>query len=354
VALNAKKEEIRSMNRSVSVIIPVHNRSHLLKGAVESILAQTMHVSEIIVIDDGSSDDTQDVIPRYIAEHPAWRDRVLYFRQENQGPSVARNNGIGRAKGEWLAFNDSDDLWLPQKLEWQFRALEQSNNLCGVCFTDAWFMNNPHMKMSLFQLARKQHSESFGVIPDILKYLLEKDPAVGLHPVWVQTVLARAELVCRIGGFDPDLRCGEDDDFLFRLARESRFAFVGLPMVLIDRTPPAQRHDGASTNWDLEEFRLLMAQRRFEKRLSMCEQLPKDIRNRIRRDLALVHSHWANLYLARGEYNKARDAVDKAASFFLSPPIAIKWGLIRIAPRIANRVASFRNLNKERNTEGIA
>ncbi|MGD0228374.1 MAG: glycosyltransferase family A protein, partial [Terriglobia bacterium] len=85
---------------SVSVIVPVYGRFNLLKHAVESILAQTCPVSEIILIDDGSIDETPQVLPRYIAEKPAWRERVRYFYQENQGQSVALNNGIARAKGE--------------------------------------------------------------------------------------------------------------------------------------------------------------------------------------------------------------------------------------------------------------
>ncbi len=89
---------------------------------------------------------------------------------------MARNIAITHAKGEWLAFNDNDDLWLPQKLEWQFRALEQFNNQCDACITDAWFMNNPYMKMTLFQLAGKQHRETIGMIDDPLCQSSKRTP----------------------------------------------------------------------------------------------------------------------------------------------------------------------------------
>src|ERR1700729_1188399 len=129
------------MNPSISVVIPVYNRSDRLQCVVESILAQTLHVFDIILVDDGSIDNTREWLLRHIEENPRWRERIRYFHQENQGPGVARNAGIAHAKGEWLAFNDNDDLWLPQKLEWQFRALHQFQGQCGVCITDAWFMN---------------------------------------------------------------------------------------------------------------------------------------------------------------------------------------------------------------------
>src|SRR5262252_4611564 len=100
---------------TISVVIPLYNRFERLKYAVNSVLAQTLPVSEVILVDDGSTDQTPELLPRHIAENSAWRERVRYFRQENQGPNVARNVGLANAKAEWLAFNDDDDLWLPQK-----------------------------------------------------------------------------------------------------------------------------------------------------------------------------------------------------------------------------------------------
>jgi glycosyltransferase involved in cell wall biosynthesis len=159
------------MSPTISVVIPVYNRFERLKYAVESVPAQTLTASEVILVHDGSFDGTSELLPAYLAQNPAWRERVRYFQQENQGPNVARNTGIEQAKGEWLAFNDNDDLWLPQKLEWQFRARDQCKN--------AWFMNKWCMKMTAFQLAGKLHRESIGMIPDPLKYMLEKIPVGG-------------------------------------------------------------------------------------------------------------------------------------------------------------------------------
>ena len=96
-------------------------------------------------------------------------------------------------------------------------------------------------------------------------------------------------------------------------------------MVLIDRTPPAERHLGANERWDDVEFRLRMAQERYEKRFRSSSQLSIEIRNLIRRDLAAVHSEWANLFLQQREYGKAREAIAQAARISVTPNLAIKW-----------------------------
>lgn len=341
------------MHPTISVVIPVYNRFDCLKYAVESVLAQTMPVLEVILVDDGSIDETPTLLPRYIAETATWRERVIYFRQENQGPNIARNKGIELAKGEWLAFNDNDDLWLPQKLEWQFRALDRFKDQCGACISDAWFMNNPKMKMTLFELAGKQHSEPIGMIPDALRYMLNKGPRLGIHPIWLQNLVTKTDLARKVGGFDPRFRYGDDDDFAFRLACETNFCFVGMPMVLIDRTPPAKRHAAASGNWDNLDFRLQMAQERLEKRLRISEKLPADVRKTIRGDLAAVHSGWANWFLHQGEYGKAHASAQEAAKLQLTPNIAIKWILTRYAPRLVSKIATGRDRDRSRRNLGI-
>jgi len=341
------------LNPSVSVVIPVYNRFELLKYSVGSVLAQTVPVAEVILVDDGSFDGTSELLLEYIAENPAWRERVRYFHQENQGAGAARNFGVTQAKGEWLAFNDNDDLWLPQKLAWQFRALERFKDQCGACITDAWFMNNAEMKMTLFQLAGKQHCGVIGMIEEPLRYMLERNSSEGIHPVWLQNLLTRTELAREAGGFDPGLPFGDDDDFAFRLGRVTKFCFVNVPMVLIDRKPAAERHIGVQECWDTAEFHLRMAQSRMQKRLRMSEGLPADVRRMIRGDLAAVHSGWANWYLEKGQYKKAREAVSEAAELHLTVNIALKWGLTRFAPWLARTAASIRAARRSQSNVGL-
>lgn len=106
----------------ISVVIPVFNGAAYVAQAIDSVLDQTVPPTEVVVVDDGSSDSTAEVVQRY-------QPRVLYRRQANQGPGAARNLGIRESKGEFLAFLDSDDLWLPEKLRLQKAALDEDPEL---------------------------------------------------------------------------------------------------------------------------------------------------------------------------------------------------------------------------------
>ena len=317
--------------------MPVYNRFELTKRAVESVLAQTLPVSELILVDDGSIDGTSEFLPSYIAENTAWRGRVRYLHQENQGVSTARNQGIEQAKGEWLAFNDNDDFWLPQKLEWQFRAIEKYKDQCGLCFTDAWFMNTVSTKTSLFQHYRVEYKEPIGLVGNL------EGLVAHLGQVWIQTVVVRADLVRRMGGFDCSIHYNEDQEFLFRMAFATRFCYVSMPMTLIDKTP--QRHLGRSTNSHREDFRLQMLQSRLEKNLESCGSLSPRIAKTLRAKLRAVQSHWANWHLRNGDYKNARRSLSQAIKCGLAPGIALKWTLVWVAPGLAKWVVELRERN---------
>jgi glycosyltransferase involved in cell wall biosynthesis len=335
------------MTPKISVIIAVYNRFDLLKSVVETILAQTLPVEEIILVDDGSIDDTPELLPRYIAEHSAWRDRCRYIYQDNQGQSAANNTGIAAANGDWLAFNANDDLWLPQKLELQFRALEKYEN-CQLCFTDAWFMNTPQMKsITLFEFAGKEFPGETGIVEDPVRLLVRN------QPVWMQTVVAHADLVRRVGGLDPQLRFSEDYDFAFRMALQTKFCYVGLPMVIIDRTPSTLRHSGASLNWQKKEFKLHMDGRRLEKQWEISKTLAPDIQSSVRDNLRGHYSKWVNHHLKSGNYEKATEAAAKAAMYKLTPGTAFKWALTRLSPRLAGKVISLRDQRDEIRYSGV-
>ena len=105
----------------ISVIIPTYNRAHLIKRSIDSVLNQTYKNLELIIVDDGSTDNTKEIIDSIKDE------RIVYVKQENQGASAARNKGIDLAKGKYIAFQDSDDVWHSDKLEKQINALKQNN-----------------------------------------------------------------------------------------------------------------------------------------------------------------------------------------------------------------------------------
>jgi glycosyltransferase involved in cell wall biosynthesis len=197
----------------ISVIIPTYNRAELLAETLLSALEQTLADREIIVVDDGSTDRTSEVAKTF-------QDRIIYLRQPNSGPAKARNAGIRLAKGKYIAFLDSDDLWLPEKLELQYRFLEQTASI-GLVFTDVmWFSNGQVLLPSL----RERYQLYSGQVFEKL-----------LFDNWIATssVLVRRECLEEVGGFDedPQIMYVEDWNLWIRLARQYQFALVDKVLV---------------------------------------------------------------------------------------------------------------------------
>ncbi len=115
---------MKNKSPKTSVVIPTYNRAKLLPHSIESVLSQTFQDFELIIVDDGSIDKTEKVVKKFQKKDK----RIFYYFQENKGPATTRNVGIKKAKGEYIAFLDSDDMWLSKKLEKQIRIFENSNN----------------------------------------------------------------------------------------------------------------------------------------------------------------------------------------------------------------------------------
>jgi glycosyltransferase involved in cell wall biosynthesis len=323
------------MNPKVSVVIPTYNRAANVRKGIESVLAQTFTDFEVIVVDDGSSDDTGKILGQIFG------DRIRYYTQTNQGASVARNKGIEEARGEWIAFLDSDDLWEPDKLEWQFKALEQFGPQCGGCYTDVRIFNHSETR-TFFQMAEDsyRHEGAMGVNTDVLRLLVR--PGGAGMVVCLSSFLARADMVRRTGGLDPKLLYSQDSEFMFRLAMLTGICYVNRPLVRFDRSPVEIRHVGVSSEWNKEDFFLQDSQLRLEGLLCFGEALPTEIRKLIRAQLGSVHSGWTNWYLETEQYGKAREAVSRAAQLDLTFNVAAKWLLTRMSPRLALRTVRQR------------
>jgi glycosyltransferase involved in cell wall biosynthesis len=318
------------MNPKVSVIIPTYNRVATVGNAIDSALGQTFSDLEVIVVDDGSSDDTGRILQE------TYGDRIRYFAQANQGASAARNKGLAEARGEWIALLDSDDLWEKEKLEWQFKALERFGAQCGACYTDVRFMNYPETR-TMFQLAEEsyRHEGTMGINAEAQRVLLS--PGGAGMVICTCSFLARADVVGRAGGFDMNLRFGEDSEFMFRLALLTDFCYVNRSLVLVDRSPAEVRHVGVSSEWNKLEFWLRGTQVKLEGLLRMGDAIPPKIRKLIREQLGGVHSGWANWYLETEQYAKAREAALRAVRLDLNLNLAAKCLLTWISPRLALR-----------------
>jgi glycosyltransferase involved in cell wall biosynthesis len=326
------------MNPKVSVVIPTYNRGEKVQKGINSVLAQTFSDLEIVVVDDGSSDNTGETLNRVFG------DRIRYVYQSNQGASIARNRGVAEARGGWIAFLDSDDIWESDKLECQFKALQKLGPQCGACYTDVRLFNYDETR-TMFQMAEDNyhHKEEMGVNPEAMR-LLVKPGGAGMV-VCLSSLLARTDLI-RKTGFDPKLLYSQDSDFMFRLAMLTGFCYVNRPLVWFDRSPAEIRHTGVSADWNKLDFFLKDSQMRLEGLLTMSEKLPSNVLAVIRRQLSEIHSAWANWYLWNGDNANARRAVSTAVRFAPSLKLAAKWFLTWTMPSLAIRTVNQRQQQK--------
>jgi glycosyltransferase involved in cell wall biosynthesis len=328
------------MNPHVSVVIPTYNRAVKVQKAIQSVLDQTVSDLEVIVVDDGSSDETGKSLGEVFG------NRIRYFAQANQGASVARNRGIELARGEWIAFLDSDDLWETDKIEWQLKTLEQFGQHCGGCYTDTRFFNHPE-KRTMFQMAEKnyRHEDTMGVNAEVLRLLVR--PGGAGMVVCLSSFLVRADVARRTGGFDPRLLYSQDSDFMFRLAIATGFCYVNRPLVWFDRSPSEIRHVGVSADWNKMEFFLRDSQLRLEGLLLLNGGLPRKVMTIVREQLRDIHSGWANWYLESGQHQKARQAAWTALRTDLTFNVAVKWLLTWINPRLALKTVHDRRESRK-------
>ena len=320
----------------ISVVIPTYNRAQMVVAAIKSVFAQTYPRLEVVVVDDGSVDGTADAIQN-LSGHissGSGKPEIRYIYQPNMGQSRARNTGIAAAHGDWIAFLDSDDYWVRDKIEWQLRAIEQFKSECGACVSDARLVNkSDNMDTTAFRLVGKCYRELIGILPNAAA-----DLAKLVDGSWVQALVVRSDLAKQIGGFDADLHFMEDHDFLFRLSLVTSYCYVNLPLAVIDRTSTATDPNARVRAWDSAEFRLRAQQHMYEKWLTLSRDLPPGVQTTIVRILRAVHSAWANLYLQREQFDLAGQAVSTAIGYELTANLALKSVLTRIAPRIARKI----------------
>ena len=317
----------------VSVVIPTFNRAGQVLAALKSVLAQTYREFEVIVVDDGSADDTACVLRPFLSTEDGQANQVRYIFQPNQGQSAARNRGVEAARGEWIAFLDSDDVWFPEKLELQMRAIEQFAGKSWACITDARFVDDLGMDTTVFRRGEKYYTDMIGLDHGTVESLVRiRDPFC------VSTLLVHAGVAKQVGWFEPDIKYAEDHDFLLRLSLVTSFCYVNKVLCLIDQSSSSPEEAGCRP-WNRIEVRLQGWQSILEKWLTMKPKLPAGARKTVIHNLRCVHSSWANWHLEHERYDEARDAVRMAIEYELTAGLLIKWALTRVAPGVASMVA---------------
>ena len=224
----------------VSVIIPTYNREKFISECVQSVLAQTLPAREIIIVDDGSTDATYNILRDLGFNSLSTKKTVLrYFCQQNRGVSSARNLGIKEARSEYIALLDSDDLWLKSKLDRQVSAFQNDTQSSRLCHTDEiWIRNGVRVNQ------HKKHKKHGGnVFQSCLKLCCISPSSAMMHRSVFED----------FGFFDEDLPACEDYDFWLRYSAKEDVNFIDEPLI-IKKGGHSDQLSGA--HWGMDRFRI--------------------------------------------------------------------------------------------------
>lgn len=282
---------------AISVIIPTYNRKHFISEAVQSVLHQTCPPSEIIVVDDGSTDGTEEVVSKIAAPIP-----IVYVRQRNQGPGAARNFGASIARGDWISFLDDDDVWCPNKLA------VQSNYMMGHPEVALVYAHVEHTDEGGRPIPKAERGDEFSTI------IFGSNP-----PAFPSTVLVKKDVFLQVGGFGVQLRHAEDWDLFARIARQ--FAVHCLAEKLVRyRWHKNQFHEDPRLiheSWSLFHDSLY--------RLWKDDPLKQAV---LFRKSAQVYSSVAKQYLIMGDFQQSRKHYKKAFIYRpWSAKVLRRWAL---------------------------
>lgn len=294
---------------AVSVVIATYNRAHLIAETLDSLLGQAFQDFEIIVVDDGSTDNTREVVASY-------GSRVTYIFQANRGPSAARNLGVRKAAAQWIAFQDSDDLCAPTHLQTLYGYAETHSD-CGMVFANGAYLGSP------------EHNRETIIPRDKSRALAER--GIGIEQIFDKSIVRlQAALISKaaydaIGGHDESLWISMDLDLSFRLMAKYPVAYIDEVVFLY------RKHEGNTGS--NEELRLTENIRVIEK---LLREFPaaRDLlgANRIARRLAYRHYRLAKGRRKRGRASEARESMRQAVALC---PGNLKYRLFQMAWALA-------------------
>ncbi|MCT7984809.1 glycosyltransferase family 2 protein [Laspinema sp. A4] len=252
----------------ISVIVPAYNAEKTIVETLHSVQNQTFSDWEVLMIDDGSSDRTLQIVTEL--KDP----RIQVFSYPNAGVAVARNHGIMKATGDYIAFLDADDLWTPDKLELQLRVL-QDNPEAGVAYSWNYYQYENPADSYADTSPRFQGN----VYPDLLiKNFLQN----GSNP------LVRKEAIASVGFFDPTIKSCEDWDYYLRLARNWPFVLVPKVQVIY-----RQSSDSVSSNIEvMEDYLLRLINRTFQ-------SVPQELKHLKNQSISWVYKYVAHHYFIK-------------------------------------------------------
>ncbi|HJZ79755.1 MAG TPA: glycosyltransferase family 2 protein [Pyrinomonadaceae bacterium] len=308
----------------VSVIIPAYNVAPYIAETLESVFAQTFSDYEIIVVNDGSSDteEFELAIKPYLG-------RIRYLRQENKGASVARNTGLEAARGDYVAFLDADDLWLPDYLEAQMKFIRERG--CDLACADATFFGDAASEGQTYMDTLMPTAPPAGEVT----FLQLVDAARSLI---TSGIVARRQPIMGVGLFDEGLRNAQDLDLWLRLARSGARLSYQRRALLKYRC----RTDGLTGDIVNSHRRELRVFDKIEHSYDLGPQEREEVLRVIKNRRALLEFELGKLHAAHGDFAQARESFTEANR--LRPTWKTRTGfwLNRLAPRLLQAVCLYR------------
>ncbi|MDT3680724.1 MAG: glycosyltransferase family A protein [Burkholderiaceae bacterium] len=309
---------------SISVVIPTYNRSHCIGAAIDSVLAQTLPACEVIVVDDGSIDDTRERVEAY-------GGKVRYLFQPNAGVSSARNAGLRAARGDWIAFLDSDDEWAPDKLALQAAELKLHPRVLAHLVDCAIDESVPGRKRSIFEI--RGMAAEFASAP-LLRRPIRAVLACCFFPSgW----LVRRAAIEQAGFFDEGLEVYEDVDLLGRIALRGPF------FVSCVQGATLKRHSGSiglSDMFHTAPKTYFESVSRSQLRLSSQPALTTEERKFVTHECASVFIELALLHALDGSRSAMRSQL--AAALRVSPTLATLAKVVALAALGPRRYTTLR------------
>jgi len=281
------------MNKNVSVIIPTYNRAQKLKNAIKTVLNQTYPYFELIIIDDNSSDETDEVVQSFNDE------RIRYIKNdENLGQVRARNKGIELSNYDFIAFLDDDDEWLPNKLKMQVKSLNSlSEEYCGV-FTGIYVIENGKI------IDTKVPQVEGDVFRDLLT---SKGCSIGNI-----TFMLKRDALEKVGGFSSDLPAREDFELSLKLAKKYKFGIIKKPLVKVN----FDSKDRVTTD--------------YSKILTATERIYAKYKETIKKDKKIYAKFMYKLAILELLNNNKNDSIKYLEKAIKTYPINIKYLSVRI------------------------
>lgn len=206
------------MNPTVSVIVPANNAARTIHETIESVLSQSFADLELIVVDDGSTDETKNVVLEYRSKD----DRVKYLWQHNAGPSAARNKGLDMSTGRYVSIVDADDLWNKEKLSKQLARMGSDDDLIALTGIQRFHVINGTPVWGEITLPPAPQNDRYDVFSTLL--------LSNFQMVLINTGLLPGTLTKKLGGWNSDMRLAEDWEFWIRASRQCRFKTIDEPL----------------------------------------------------------------------------------------------------------------------------